>query len=215
MWEWHCRCQLPNNSWRILGFTPNFVVGLHIQNAEDRSLVSESKGGDTSSKSLPSYMTKALFFSLSHSNSHLVYLFSPSPCCWFSLSLFSSVPNSTAHWSGSFPSLAYQVRLPEGASQEPPFPVQRPPLTSDGLLGQVHILKALHSLQFISPGPSPPSPPPHHLDSAPYTMPSSCHSSKPLPRMSSSITLHTLSTICSPPAHFLDQPEAHFPMKMY
>lgn len=71
-----------------------------------------SLDGDTSPKSPPSYRTKALLFSLSHPNSHLVYLFSPSPGCWFSLSLFSSVPNSTAHWSGSFPSLPCQVHLP-------------------------------------------------------------------------------------------------------
>lgn len=91
MWEWHCRCQLPNNSSRILGFIPTFVVGLHIQNAEERSLVSESNDGDSSPKS-PSYMTEALLFLLSHPNSHLVYLFSPSPGCWFSLSHFISFP---------------------------------------------------------------------------------------------------------------------------
>lgn len=92
MWEWRCRCQLPNNSSRIPGFTPTFVVGLHIQNAEERSLVSESNDGDSSPKSPPSYMMEALLFLLSHPNSHLVYLFSPSPGRWFSLSHFISFP---------------------------------------------------------------------------------------------------------------------------
>lgn len=57
VWMAH-QCRLPPRGSEITGLTPNFVVGLHSQNMEERLLVVQPNDGDASPTSLPGGMAE-------------------------------------------------------------------------------------------------------------------------------------------------------------
>ena len=110
---------------------------------------------------------------------------------WFRVSLLHLLPKVCIPWMGSFHSLPWWTHLPtaslccQGKHPETQPSLFRLPLISRGLLGEIHIQKALCSGKHGSPHQAhlPSSLPLHmgHLsDSARHTTSWSFHSSKPL-----------------------------------
>ena len=147
--------------------------------------------------------------------------------CWFRVSLLHLLPEVCIPWMGSFHSLPWWTHLPtaslccQGKHPETQPSLFRLPLISRGLLGEIHIQKALCSGKHGSPHqahlPSSLSLHMGHLsDSARHTTSWSFHSSKPL---NEALPLQNILLQHSPPlllqfAHLLlrilNPAQAHF-----